>query len=64
MTTKTAFALFILGLILTAFGVGGVENSVTDTELLSAVAVSALGLAIMYAGTIAMRVSDYYDPRG
>lgn len=64
MKTTTAFALFMLGLILTMFGVGGVENSVTNTELLSAVAVSALGLAIMYCGTIAMRVADYYDQRG
>lgn len=64
MKTTTAFALFMLGLILTMFGVGGVENSVTDSELVASVAVSALGLAIMYCGTIAMRVADYYDQRG
>lgn len=64
MKTTTAFGLFMFGLILTMFGVGGVEASITDTELLSAVAVSALGLGLMYSGTIAMRVSDYYDQRG
>ena len=64
MTTKTAFALFILGLILTAFGVGGIEHSISDGELLSSMFVSIVGLLIMYAGTVAMRVSDYYDPRG
>lgn len=64
MKTTTAFALFMFGLVLTMFGVGGVENSLTDTELLASVAVSALGLAIMYAGTLALRVSDYYDQRG
>jgi hypothetical protein len=64
MKTNTAFALFIFGLILTMFGVGGVENSVTDSELLAGVAVSALGLGIMYSGTLALRVADYYDQRG
>ncbi len=64
MKTNTAFALFIFGLILTMFGVGGVENSVTDSELLAGVAVSALGLGIMYCGTLALRVADYYDQRG
>ena len=64
MTTHTTFALFIFGLILTMFGVGGVENSITNPELLTAVAVSALGLGLMYCGTLAMRVSDYYDERG
>lgn len=61
MKTNTAFGLFALGLILTMFGVGGVENSMTNTELLSAVAVSVVGLLVMYAGTSALRVSSYYD---
>ena len=61
MNTKTTFAVFMLGLLMTMFGVGGVENSITDLELMSAVAVSALGLLIMYVGTLGMNVSDYYD---
>lgn len=63
MKTNTAFALFILGLLLTMFGVGGVENSITDTELLSSLAVSALGLGIMYCGTLGVRNGSYYDER-
>jgi len=63
MTTKTSMTLIMLGLILTAFGVGGVENSVNDTELLGACVVSIVGLLIMYCGTLAMRVSEYYDNR-
>jgi len=53
--------LFFMGLILTMFGVGGVENSLTDTELLQALAVSVVGLGIAGAGVLAQRVSDSYD---
>ncbi len=63
MKTNTAFALFILGLILTMFGVGGVENSLTDLQLLSSIAVSAVGLLIMYVGTLGVRNGSYYDER-
>jgi hypothetical protein len=45
MTSKTAAVLAVLGFLLTAFGVGGVENSITDAELLAALAVSITGLA-------------------
>jgi len=61
MKTNTAMFLVITGLVLTMFGVGGVENSTTNTELLGALAVSVVGLLIMYCGTLAIRVSDYYD---
>lgn len=61
MKTNTAFGLFIFGLVLTMFGVGGVENSISNMELLSAVAVSALGLGIMYCGTLGVRNGSYYD---
>lgn len=61
MTSRTGMFLLMLGLVLTMFGVGGVENSVTDTELLSSVAVSALGLGIMWAGTLGVRGGEYYD---
>ena len=61
MKTKPAFLLFFTGLIITMFGVGGVENSITNPELLSSVAVSALGLALMWVGTLAVRNAPYYD---
>jgi len=46
--------LFVTGLITTAFGVGGVENSITNSELLSALAVSITGLGIMWCSTLMM----------
>lgn len=52
--TKTFF-LFFTGLITTAFGVGGVENSITDTELLQSLAVSVTGLGIVYCSTLMMQ---------
>lgn len=38
--------MFVTGLLLTMFGVGGIENSMTDSELLSALAVAVVGLGI------------------
>ena len=63
MTSKTAAVLGFLGFLLTAFGVGGIESSITDSELLGAMLVSITGLAIMYAAVAALKVSDYYDNR-
>ena len=42
---------FFTGLLLTAGGAGGVENSVTDLDLLLACAISAIGLGIMFLAT-------------
>lgn len=61
MNTKTAFALFVLGLLMTLGGVGGVEQSLATVDLLSSLAVSAVGLALMYVSTLAMNVSAHYD---
>ena len=61
MTTKAAMFVFITGLLLTFGAVGGVENSVTDSELLSSLAVSVVGLLAMYCGVLGLRNSDYYD---
>lgn len=63
MKTSTAFGLFMFGLLLTMLGVGGVEQSVENTALYSSVAVSVLGLALMYVGTLGVRNGDYYDER-
>lgn len=60
MSEKSAMFLVFTGLILTAFGVGGVENSITDTELASSLAVSVVGTLIMWAGTLGLRNSDLY----
>jgi hypothetical protein len=64
MTSRTAGILGILGFLLTAFGVGGVENSITDGELMGSVLVSITGLAIMYCAVTALKINDnsrYYE---
>jgi uncharacterized membrane protein YgdD (TMEM256/DUF423 family) len=63
MTSKTAAVLGFLGFLLTAFGVGGIENSITNTELFGAMLVSITGLAIMYCAVAALKVSEYYDSK-
>lgn len=47
-----------VGFFLTAFGVGGIEQSLTDQALLSGVLVSAVGLLIMWAGTLMLKDID------
>jgi len=61
MTTRTAGILAFLGFLMTAFGVGGIEQSINDSELFGAMLVSVTGLAIMYCAVSALKVSDYYD---
>jgi len=61
MTSKTAGILAFLGFLLTAFGVGGIEQSITNSELFGAMVVSITGLAIMYSAVAALKVADYYD---
>ena len=63
MTSHTAAILGILGFLLTAFGVGGIENSISDNELFGSMIVSITGLAIMYCAIAALKVSEYYDER-
>lgn len=61
MNTKTAVALFLLGMLLTLGGVGGVEHSLATVDLLSSLAVSVVGLLLMWVSTLSMNVSNYYD---
>jgi uncharacterized membrane protein YgdD (TMEM256/DUF423 family) len=61
MTSNTAAILAFLGFLLTAFGMGGIENSINDGELFGSVVVSITGLALMYCAVAALKVSDYYD---
>jgi hypothetical protein len=63
MTSKTAAILGFLGFLLTAFGVGGIENSITNSELFASMLVSVTGLCIMYCAVAALKVSEYYDER-
>ena len=61
MTSRTAGILGFLGFLLTAFGVGGIEQSINDYEMLASCLVSIVGLLIMYAAIAALNVSNYYD---
>ena len=60
MSERTAMFLVVVGLLLTAFGVGGIEQSLDDQGLLAGVAVSLVGTLIMWAGTLGLRNSDQY----
>lgn len=61
MNTNTAFGLFITGLLLTLGGVGGVEHSVDAVALVQSLAVSIVGLALMFASVTAMNVTGFLD---
>jgi hypothetical protein len=54
-----AMIFVVMGILLTMLGVGGVENSVTDTELVQSLAVSGLGLLFMWIGTLIIRQAGY-----
>jgi len=52
VTEKQGMFVFVVGLIVTLLGAGGVENSFTAAELTTALAVAATGLGCMYCGTL------------
>jgi hypothetical protein len=52
---NSAAFVFIVGLITTLAGVGGIEQS---ADLISAVIVAATGLSIMYAGSVMLCRAD------
>lgn len=49
------FFMFAVGLVTTMFGVGGVEHSLTNSELLQSIGVSVTGLGILWCSTLMMR---------
>lgn len=53
------FILFFGGLLLTMFGVGGVENSMTDPDLGLSTLVAVAGLGLMWLGTRCINQEDY-----
>jgi len=61
MKTNSAMFIFVVGLIVTLLGVGGIEASVTDQELAQSIAVALVGLLLAWVSTLALRVSDRYD---
>ena len=50
--------LLIVGLLITMAGVGTVEISQTDMEMMSGVVVSILGLLVSYCGLLAIKMVD------
>lgn len=46
------------GLLLTMGAVGGIENSMTDSELLTSTVLALVGLVIMAFGVLAMEKSN------
>lgn len=55
---KTAAFMTFTGIITTMFGVGGIENSMTNSELLAGIAVSVVGLGIMGCAVLMMQILD------
>jgi len=58
MSERSAMFLIITGLVTAMFGVGGVENSITNVELLQGLAVSLVGLGTMGCGVLAIQVQQ------
>lgn len=61
MTKNTAMVLFTLGLLMTFGGVGSIELSTDNAQLITAVLVSGLGLLVMWCGTLGLRNSEFYN---
>ena len=57
MTSKAANFLLVTGFLLTFGGVGGIEFSITDTDLMGAMLIAILGLSTMYCGILAHKVN-------
>ena len=58
MTRNETNFILIVGFIITFGGVGGIEVSQTDTEMMGSMIVSIIGLLVLYAGILAMRILD------
>jgi hypothetical protein len=61
MGKNSAMFLIISGLIITMGGLGGIETSINDEQMLSSGIFAILGLLTMYAGTLGLRNADFYD---
>jgi hypothetical protein len=61
MTSKQAMFVFCVGLLITFGAVGGIEQSVSNTDLMSSMVIAILGLLTMYCGMLGIKGADYYD---
>jgi hypothetical protein len=60
MSKQSALYLIALGLLLALGGVGGVEHSVTDIEMLQSLLVAVMGVLVLWCGTLGLRNSKYF----
>jgi hypothetical protein len=58
MNKEGATFLMIVGFVITFGGVGGIEVSTNDTELMGSMIVSILGLLVIYCGLLATQILD------
>ncbi len=58
MTANQALFVFTVGFLMTFGGVGGIETSTDNVGLITGVLISGVGLLVMWAGTLGMRVLD------
>ena len=58
MSDKSAMFLFIVGLLMAFGGVGGVEQSLTNLELIQSTLVAIVGLAVMGCGVLAIKTQQ------
>ena len=61
MSKTGAMIVLFAGFILAFGGVGGIEHSLDNQQLLSSTVVAVLGLLAMYAGVVGLRNADSYD---
>ena len=60
MTNRQAMFVFVVGLLMTFGAVGGIEQSVENTDLMSSMLVAIVGLLTMYCGMLGMRNAEFY----
>ena len=53
--------VFIVGLVMTLGAVGGIEVSVTNEDMMSAMVIAIIGLLTMYCGMLGLKGAAYYD---
>jgi hypothetical protein len=58
MNKDGANFLMLVGFLITFAGVGGIEVSTNDTELMGSMIVSIMGLLVTYCGLLATRIID------
>jgi hypothetical protein len=61
MNKDGANFLMIVGFLIVFGGVGGIEVSTNDTELMGSMIVSIIGLLVTYCGLLATRILDSRD---